>query len=202
MKLKKMVSVGLVAVMALQLAGCGKEGNTNPTPSNSSNTNNTQGTSLTIPTIDAIKLRTEPNGEGDYTDLTASIKVLTNRTDIVDTKCKEYADAFMSLYPNIKVEYEGITDYEQSLQLRLTTGDWGDVCFIPTSVSKMDLSKYFTCFGDFSTLDPIYNFCTEKSFEGKVYGIANGGTAGGYYTIQKSGKQQELQNFQRHQMNF
>ena len=181
MKLKKMVSVGLVAVMALQLAGCGNGGNTTPTTTNNNSSNQNKGgeTASTIPTIDSIKLRTEPNGEGDYTDLTASIKVLTNRTDIVDTKCKEYADAFMSLYPNITVEYEGITDYEQSLQLRLTTGDWGDVCFIPTSVSKMDLSKYFTCFGDFNTLDPIYNFCTEKSFEGKVYGIANGGTAGG-----------------------
>lgn len=72
-----------------------------------------------IPTLDQIKV-----GE-DYQDLKASIKVLTNRTDIVDTVYKGYADEFMKMYPNIKVEYEGITDYEQSLELRLTTGDWG-----------------------------------------------------------------------------
>ncbi len=45
---------------------------------------------------------------GDYTDLTASIRVLTNRTDIVDTVYKGYAEQFMELYPNITVEYEGM----------------------------------------------------------------------------------------------
>ena len=37
-----------------------------------------------LPTIDSIKL-----GE-DYTDLTATIKVLTHRTDIVDTIFQDY----------------------------------------------------------------------------------------------------------------
>ncbi len=57
-----------------------------------------------IPTLDQIKV-----GE-DYQNLTASIKVLTNRTDIVDTVYKGYAEEFMKMYPNIKVEYEGITE--------------------------------------------------------------------------------------------
>ena len=126
-----------------------------------------------IPTLDQIKV-----GE-DYQDLKASIKVLTNRTDIVDTVYKGYADEFMKMYPNIKVEYEGITDYEQSLELRLTTGDWGDLCFIPTSVDKSELSSYFTPLGDYDTLDQTYNFVQDKSYEGTVYGIANGGTASG-----------------------
>lgn len=51
-----------------------------------------------VPTIDQIKV-----GE-DYKDLEASVKVLTNRTDIVDTVYKGYAEQFMELYPNIKVE--------------------------------------------------------------------------------------------------
>lgn len=126
-----------------------------------------------IPTLDQIKV-----GE-DYQDLKASIKVLTNRTDIVDTVYKGYADEFMKMYPNIKVEYEGITDYEQSLELRLTTGDWGDLCFIPTSVDKSELSSYFTPLGDYDTLDQTYNFVQDKSYDGTVYGIANGGTASG-----------------------
>ena len=96
---------------------------------------------MDIPTIDQIKV-----GE-DYQDLTASIKVLTNRTDIVDTVYKGYAEDFMKVYPNITVTYEGITDYEESLNLRLTNGDWGDLCFIPTSVNKNELSSYFTALG-------------------------------------------------------
>lgn len=126
-----------------------------------------------VPTIDTIKV-----GE-DYQDLEAKIKVLTNRTDIVDTVYKGYAEEFMKLYPNITVEYEGITDYEESLTLRLTTGDWGDICFIPSTVDKSELSTYFIPLGDYETLDPIYNFVQEKTSEGVVYGIANGGTANG-----------------------
>lgn len=126
-----------------------------------------------VPAIDTVKV-----GE-DYQDLTASIKVLTNRTDIVDTVYKGYAEQFMELYPNITVEYEAITDYEESLNLRLTTGDWGDLCFIPTGVDRSELSTYFTVLGDFDTLDGIYNFVQDKSYEGQVYGIANGGTASG-----------------------
>lgn len=126
-----------------------------------------------IPTIDQIKV-----GE-DYKDITASIKVLTNRTDIVDTVYAGYAQQFMEIYPNISVEYEAVTDYEEAVTLRLTAGDWGDIMFIPTSVPKNELSTYFLPLGDYNTLDAIYNFVDEKTFEGNVYGIANGGTAGG-----------------------
>lgn len=186
MKAKKMISLGLAAAMAMSLAACGggggnaeksdagsSAGTESNTGSSAAGGSGTGGAAEGVPTIDQIKV-----GE-DYQDLTASIKVLTNRTDIVDTVYKGYADEFMKLYPNITVEYEGITDYEESLNLRLTTGDWGDLCFIPTSVAKSELSQFFTPLGSFETLDAIYNFCQEKTFEGTVYGIANGGTASG-----------------------
>lgn len=175
-KLVKMLSVTLSAVMLSSLVACsgGQETNSsNATSSNDSNNTETSSTSSEVPSIDKLKV-----GE-DFKDINASIKVLTNRTDIVDTIYKGYAEQFMEIYPNIKVEYEGITDYEQSLQLRLATGDWGDICFIPTSVSKNELENYFIPLGDYNTLDSIYNFCQEKAFNGKVYGIANGGTANG-----------------------
>lgn len=155
MSMKKLLGFGLAASMVLSVgAAAGAE-------------------EAAVPTIDQITV-----GE-DYTDITASIKVLTNRTDIVDTVYKGYAEQFMELYPNITVEYEAITDYEESLILRPMTGDWGDLCFIPTSVNKNELADYFIPLGDFDTLDPIYNFVQDKSYEGTVYGIANGGTAGG-----------------------
>lgn len=161
---KKLISLALATTLALSMTACGSKDN-----GGSSN----QSSNSDVPTIDKIKL-----GE-DYKDLKAEIKVLTNRTDIVDTTYKGYAEEFMKLYPNIKVTYEGITDYEESLNLRLTTGDWGDLCFIPTGIDKNELSQYFTKLGDTDTLDPIYNFISEKSFDGNVYGIANGGTANG-----------------------
>ena len=70
MKMKKIMSAGVLIMMSLSLAACGNnEEKKEKEPEN-------------IPTIDSITL-----GE-DHKDLTASIKVLTNRTDIVDTDRK------------------------------------------------------------------------------------------------------------------
>lgn len=163
MKEKKMISIGIAMVIAASLTACG----------GGSNQKTQSAPEVNLPTIDSIKL-----GE-DYQDLKASIKVLTNRTDVVNTVYKGYAQQFMELYPNIDVTYEAVTDYEEALNLRLPTGDWGDICYIPTSVSKDEMSTYFAPLGDYNTLDDIYNFLSEKSYGGVQYGIANGGTAGG-----------------------
>ncbi len=165
-KRKRLLSLGVAAVTAFSLMACGSSGGTG-------GTGTVETPVVDLPTIDAIKL-----GE-DYQDLTASIKVLTNRTDIVNTTYKDYAEQFMELYPNITVTYEAVTDYESSLNLRLPTGDWGDICFMPTSVSKDEMSTYFAPLGDYETLDGIYNFLSEKNYGGIQYGIPNGGTAGG-----------------------
>ena len=162
MNTKKLISVGMVAAMTLSMTACG-----------SKSTKDNGGADVKVPSIDTLKV-----GE-DYKDLKADIKILTNRTDIVDDVYKGYADEFHKLYPNITVTYEGITDYEESLTLRLTNGDWGDICFIPSSADKSEFSEYFQVLGDYDTLNEKYNFVTEKTYDGKVYGIPNGGTAGG-----------------------
>lgn len=116
MKRKKVASLMMAAVMVLSLTACENGGSSDSSKGDSS--------SADVPTIDQIKV-----GD-DYQDLKADIKILTNRTDIVDTKYKEYADEFHKLYPNIIVTYETITDYDEGLNLRLTNGDWGDICFM------------------------------------------------------------------------
>lgn len=167
--MKKLVSALLAALMLLSLAACGGDANA---PGNSGSQGG-EGKNTQLPTIDQIKL-----GE-DYQDITATVKILTNRTDIVDTTYKKYAETFKEMYPNITVEYEAVTDYEESLKLRLTTGDWGDICFMSSSVAKSDMSNYFIPLGTVEALDPIYNFIADKAYDGTVYGIANGGNADG-----------------------
>lgn len=164
-KAKKLLSLTLATTMVFSMTGCGNSG--------SSDNSGGSSTAAEVPSIDQIKL-----GE-DYKDLKADIKILTDRTDIVDTTYKGYAESFMKEYPNIKVTYEAITDYAESVTLRLTNGDWGDICFIPDSVEKSEFSTYFIPLGDYSTLNGIYNFVTSKTYDDKVYGIPNGGTAGG-----------------------
>lgn len=118
--MKKLISCLLALVMVLSLlTACGGSGNDKGGDSAGSGGDSA---AAAVPAINEINLGT------DYQDITATVKVLTNRTDIVDTKYAEYAEAFHQLYPNITVEYEGISD---------------------------------------------------KSFDGKVYGIANGGNADG-----------------------
>lgn len=126
-----------------------------------------------LPTIDSITL-----GE-DYTDLEATIKFLTHRTDIVDTTFQDYIAEFNKLYPNIKVEYEAVTDYAQDVQIRLTTEDWGDVCGIPTTVQKNELADKFVSYGDKETLDEKYVLLNNFAYDGKVYGIPSTGNAQG-----------------------
>ncbi len=160
--MKKAIALALsLALSASLLAGCGGGGKHTDIPE------------VDLPAINEIKL-----GE-DYQDITATVKVLTNRTDIVDTTYAGYAAQFHELYPNITVEYEAVSDYEEALNLRLPNGDWGDICFIPTSVSKSDMASYFSPLGDMNTLDGIYHFISDKSFNGVTYGIANGGNADG-----------------------
>lgn len=161
MKAKKMVALGTALAMTFSLAACGGSDDSGGV------------VAANLPGIDMIELGT------DYQDITASIKILTNRTDIVDTVYKGYAEQFMQLYPNITVEYEAVTDYEESLNLRLPTGDWGDICYIPTSVAKSEMSEYFSPLGDYGSLNEIYNFLSDKNYGGIQYGIPNGGTAGG-----------------------
>ncbi len=126
-----------------------------------------------LPTIDSITL-----GE-DYTDLEATIKFLTHRTDIVDTTFQDYIAEFNKLYPNIKVEYEAVTDYAQDVQIRLTTDDWGDVCGIPTNLQKNELADKFVSYGDKETLDEKYVLLNNFAYDGQVYGIPSTGNAQG-----------------------
>ena len=81
----------------------------------------------TLPSFLSIKV-----GE-EYTDLTASIKYYTHRTDLTPVQNStvfqdKYIAEFNKLYPNIKVEVEATTDYAQDALVRLTgSDDWGDI---------------------------------------------------------------------------
>lgn len=178
MKFKKFTALGMAAVMTMSLTGCGSSDESASSSSNAAQTTQTDTTVEKSAAQEALEIDQITVGE-DYQDIAASVKILTNRTDIVDTVYAGYAEQFMELYPNITIEYEGITDYEEAVTMRLTAGDWGDIMFIPTSIPVNELSEYFLPLGKYAVLDEIYNFCSEKSFDGLVYGIANGGTASG-----------------------
>ena len=149
---KSLIAVSVITAMMGALTGCGGSKET------------AEKTDIDV-TFDQIKV-----GE-DYTDVKADLKFLTHKTDVVDTKFKEYVEEFQKLYPNVNIEYEGITDYANDVTTRLSTGDWGDICMIPTTVDKDELENYFTDFGSYKTLSDQYNYLDNFKYEDHTYGI-------------------------------
>ncbi len=188
MKLKKFLALSMAAVMTLGVVGCGSNGNDAKKPDNKTEDDKT-GTEAKTPESDESGGTDGLVGYTDIvlgetgTDITATIKVLTNRTDLLESDAEhpyqEYIDGFNELYPNITVDVEGITDYANETLLRLQGGDWGDIMMIP-EVDKADLSTYFMSYGDLDSMKTQVNYLNNQIYENQVYGIpymagANGG---------------------------
>ena len=67
-----------------------------------------------LPSIDELVIE-------ENTDISADIKFVTFRTDIMD-KLTDYANQFHQIYPNVTISYEGIDDYEATTIIHLTSG--------------------------------------------------------------------------------
>jgi ABC-type glycerol-3-phosphate transport system substrate-binding protein len=121
---------------------------------------------------------TAPSDPGDAT---GTIKVLTHRTDLVqDGTMARYAAEFARTHPKVKVTFEALTDYEGEVRIRMNTDDYGDVLMIPAAVAKNDYPKFFAPLGSAEELGSKYRFSDKTAVGGKVYGIAQFGTANGF----------------------
>lgn len=152
--LKKIIAVSMATMMAFSMAACG-----------GSKSDTSKGKEEMDVTLDQIKL-----GE-DYTDIKAELRFLTHKTDVVDTKFQEYIKEFNKMYPNVTIEYEGVTNYANDVTTRLSTGDWGDICMVPTTVDKDELGNYFQSFGNYDTLSESYDMLNNQRYGDDVYGI-------------------------------
>jgi raffinose/stachyose/melibiose transport system substrate-binding protein len=118
-------------------------------------------------------------GEGNNTggagnELSGEITFVTHRTDLVGNGVyDEYARNFNEKYPNVKVNFEGLTNYEQDIKVRLASGQAGDVLVIGGNVAASDLPNFFEPLDDIGLFDKAY-FADAKTFEGKRYGITSG----------------------------
>ena len=70
--------------------------------------------------------------------VSGEITVLTQRTDLVDTVFKQYAGVRQNP-PEVKVSFQGITDYEGEVKIRMSSQDYGDVLLIPESITPEQL---------------------------------------------------------------
>lgn len=187
MKLKRFMALGMAAVMTMSLTACG--GNSDDNASGGSTTeNNTTATNSNTTAADNNTASGDNTAAGDntasggltyagiklgedYTDLTTTIKWMHHKTDREeDGTIQGYIDEFNKVYPNITVEHEGITDYAETALLRLPTGDWGDIMFIP-SIDMVDLETYFIPYGSVSEMSGLINFADQWKYQDQCYGI-------------------------------
>ena len=162
--MKKAIALALTLALSLgMLAGCGG-GSKEPEYSG--------------PSYAELKV-----GE-DYTDLKAELRVITHRTDLIqeDPEKRDFTDfvkEFNALYPNITINYEGITNYNDDMTARISSSNWGDICMVPTTVLLPDPGSYFHPLCQLSEIEADYNFATNRQYDGVVYGIPSTGNAQG-----------------------
>ncbi|KIF77509.1 sugar ABC transporter substrate-binding protein [Streptomyces sp. 150FB] len=117
----------------------------------------------------------------DPSSVSGDITVLTNRTDLIgDGTLKKYAADFKKLYPKVNVKFQGLTDYEGEVKIRMNTENYGDVLLIPTAVARTDYPKFFAPLGDSADLAGTYQFTDSGTVDGKVYGIVSFASANGF----------------------
>lgn len=145
--------MALVLVLSM-LAGCGKSNNAaeNNTPANNTGANNS-------------------SSEQTEKKIAGEITVLTQRTDIVDTVFKDYAAEFNKKYPDVKVNFQALSDYEGQITVRMNSDDYGDVLLLPTSIPLKDSPDFYEPLGELSELSKQYIGLEERTVDGKVYGI-------------------------------
>ncbi len=174
MNSKKVMSIGLAGMMTLSLAACGSSSTASTAAGDAASGTSAQETGLSY--ADVVLGETG-------TDVTATIKFLTNRTDVAKddyagTSFSEYLEEFNKVYPNITVEIEPVTDYAEDSLLRLQGGDWGDVMLIP-AVDSSQFADYFMPLGSLDEMSELVRFATDKQYGGTVYGVATTGNASG-----------------------
>lgn len=105
-------------------------------------------------------------------DIRGEITVITQRTDIVDSVFRaEYVPRFNEKYPNIKVKFEALTDYEGQIKIRMNTKDYGDVLLISNDILVQDYENFFEPLGTVEEMAEKYLYVKELSYQNTVYGI-------------------------------
>ncbi len=131
------------------------------------------GTAATVLAISLLSGCGSSNSEAgnDPNQISGEITVITQRTDIVDTVFQDYAKEFEKLYPDVKVNFEALSDYEGQIKVRMSTKDYGDVLLIPTSIPIKDIPDFFEPLGSYAEMKDKYTGIEERMVDNQVYGI-------------------------------
>lgn len=153
MKLKRVLTFTLAAMMAMGgVTGCG----------NSSTQANSE--------QDAVSTDAAAEDAASGEELSGEITFITHRTDLKDRIENKYIKEFTEKHPNVTVKYEALKNYENDIQVRMNTAEYGDVLMIP-NINKNEYSNFFVPLGTLDELSQKYRNVSERAFDGQVYGI-------------------------------
>ena len=117
-----------------------------------------------------------PQGQentADESNIGGTIKVVTSRTD-AEALFADIEEEFKALYPNVTdIIWESSADYENYITTRMNTTDYGDVLFIPFSMSAEPemYPNFFEPLGTVEELSKSYLDVTEADYDGVAYGL-------------------------------
>lgn len=181
--MKKLMAI-LLAAAAFSLSACGAGTARRETAAESSAMSvSARETAVTEPLAASVNVYGKTFEQlivgSDATDLSADIRILTRDTDLIGSTFRDYVAEFQKMYPNITVVYEGFDAYDTDVPPLLENDSWGDICMIPSSMGRGDLSAYFLSYGSEESLSKSYRFVSEYAGGGQVYGMPSGGTVNG-----------------------
>ena len=98
---------------------------------------------------------------------------------ITDGLFDRWKKEFKALYPNVEdVDVQGITDYAGTMPTRLTTGDYGDVLDVPTTVTREELPEFFLPLDNLDLAKDFY-YAANYAQDGHVYAFTDGVSVNG-----------------------
>jgi ABC-type glycerol-3-phosphate transport system substrate-binding protein len=113
-----------------------------------------------------------------------TITVLTHRTDMDDV-FKKYKADFESQHAGVTVNFESVNDYQNTMNTRMGTEDYGDVLMLPANITKNQYKDYYEPLGTRDELKGKYDFLDNADVDGTVYGLASGANANGFIYNEK-----------------
>lgn len=129
--------------------------------------------------INTIGCNIKGSSSGISSSKGITLKVLTNRTDLVDTELKEFGEEYTKK-TGVNIEWEAIADYDAEVKVRLRANDnYGDVLIIP-GISSDEYAEYFEPLGKESDSDISEYTVTKKDAvreengDYTVYGLSYG----------------------------
>lgn len=106
-------------------------------------------------------------------EIGGTITVVTDRTD-ADLLFEKMEADFIKMYPNVDdIIWESSADYTTYITTRMNTKDYGDVLFVPFSMSgtPSEYENYFEPLGMVDELSKDYIDVTEADYNSVAYGL-------------------------------